>query len=61
MQTTFDPEISEWGNPVPLAEPSIGEFIAGGKPTEGSETSQYLQEEKVTTIALVAASERATA
>jgi hypothetical protein len=49
-----DPWISEWGNP------------AGGKtrhlfregPTRGTETSQYLQEEKSSEIPQVAASER---
>ena len=39
-QQGFDPRISEWGNP-PLV---VGRhrFCAGG--TQGSETSQYLQE-----------------
>jgi len=37
---------------------SSAEFIGGLKPTEGSETSQYLQEEKENSIPLVAASER---
>ena len=37
---------------------SPAEFIGGRKPTGGSETSQYPQEEKETSIPLVAASER---
>ena len=37
---------------------SVSEYIAHGSQTQGSETSQYLQEEKVKTILLVAASER---
>ena len=44
----------------PLANPegSSAEYIGGEKTTQGSEPSQYLQEEKTTVIALVAASER---
>ena len=44
----------------PLANPegSSAEYIGGAKATEGSEPSQYLQEEKTTVIPLVAASER---
>ena len=37
------------------------EFIGGVERTQGSETSQYLQEKKSTEIPLVAASERGTA
>ena len=37
---------------------SVGEYIAAGGHTQGSETSQYLQEKKATAIPLVAASER---
>jgi hypothetical protein len=46
-----------------LANPgeSTAEFIGGRKATQGSEPSQYLQEEKTTVIPLVAASERGTA
>ncbi len=46
-----------------LANPgeSTAEFIGGEKATQGSEPSQYLQEEKTTVIPLVAASERGTA
>ncbi len=40
---TFDPEISEWGNPSDLSD------IFGLDPnlhTQGSETSKYLEENK---------------
>jgi hypothetical protein len=37
------------------------EFIGGVKPTQGSEPSQYLEEEKATAIPKVAASEIGTA
>ncbi len=37
---------------------SPAEFIGRTKLTEGTETSKYLQEEKETSISLVAASER---
>ena len=40
---------------------SSAEFIGGRKPTGGSETSQYPQEKKETSIPPVAASERGTA
>ena len=47
----------------PLANPegSTAEYIGGVKATQGSEPSQYLQEEKTIVIPLVAASERGTA
>ncbi len=57
-QISFDPGISEWGNPhgfismYPLAE-----YIGFRRRTEGSETSQYLQEKKSIEIPVVAASE----
>ena len=46
-----------------LANPgeSIAEYIGGEKITQGSEPSQYLQEQKTKVIPLVAASERGTA
>ena len=46
-----------------LANPgeSSAEYIGGEKATQGSEPSQYLQEEKTIVIPLVAASERGTA
>ena len=37
------------------------EYIGGCEPTQGSEPSQYLEEEKTTVIPLVAASERGAA
>jgi hypothetical protein len=40
------------------APSSSAEFIGRRKRTEGTETSQYLQEKKETSISLVAASER---
>ena len=36
----------EWGNPGDECRLSSAEFIGGAKPTQGSETSQYPQEEK---------------
>ena len=47
----------------PLANPegSTTESIGGEKTTQGSEPSQYLQEQKTKVIPLVAASERGTA
>ena len=44
----------------PLANPegSSAEYIGGVKITQGSEPSQYLQEQKTIVIPLVAASER---
>ena len=47
------------GQPIPgYAGIQPGEYIAWYEKTEGIETSQYLQEKKVPTIFLVAASER---
>ena len=50
------------GKPA-LANPgeSFAEYIGDEKATQGSEPSQYLQEEKTIVIPLVAASERGTA
>ena len=46
-----------------MGEPYIllPEYIGQKEQTEGSEPSQYLEEEKTTVIPLVAASERGTA
>ena len=46
-----------------LANPgeSFAEYIGDEKATQGSEPSQYLQEQKTKVIPLVAASERGTA
>ena len=46
-----------WGN----AQSSVTESIGGATRTEGTETSQYLEEQKSTEMASVAASERAEA
>ena len=43
------------------ARSSVTESIGRGTQTEGTETSQYLEEEESNEIAPVAASERATA
>ena len=40
---TFDPEISEWGNPDPL---DLSFPSQEKERTQGSETSQYLEEQK---------------
>ena len=55
----FDPEISEWGNPLvgDCENPSVSK-VAGEERTEGTETSKYLEEKKSKEILLVAASER---
>ena len=53
-----DPRMSEWGNPA-VAIPSP--HLSGVERTRGTETSQYPQEEKITMIAPVVASERARA
>ena len=45
----FDPEMSEWGNPLlRIATVSQSEFIGLVKRTRGSETSQYPEEKKTT-------------
>jgi hypothetical protein len=59
-QTSFDPGMSEWGNPASLGNQmasSAGECIARVKLTQGTETSKYLEERKSTETPLVAASE----
>ena len=53
-----DPRMSEWGNPAG-AIPSHRRH--GGGRTRGTETSKYPEEEKITMIAQVVASERAVA
>jgi hypothetical protein len=50
--------MSEWGNPGDECRLSTPEFIGCEKPTQGSETSQYLQEKKSIEIPLVVASEK---
>jgi hypothetical protein len=51
-----DPRMTEWGNPAnrEVRHPERKR----GKPTRGTETSQYLEEKKSTEILLVAVSER---
>ena len=52
--------MSEWGNPAGLGNqipPSIAECIGYVRRTQGTETSQYLQERKSTETPSVAASE----
>ena len=60
-QAGFDPRMSEWGNPGDECRLSSSEYIGREKPTQGSETSQYLQEEKSIEIPPVVASEKGTA
>ena len=52
-QERIDPGVSEWGNPRAW----MARTPRGG-PTRGTETSQYPQEKKETSIPRVAASER---
>ena len=56
--TGFDPEISEWGNPRRDYLPARSEFIATRQPSQGTETSKYLDERKAKATPLVVASER---
>jgi hypothetical protein len=49
------------GQPGRAYLPAVSEFIAGERPTQGTETSKYLEEKKATAIPLVAASERGAA
>ena len=58
LATSFDPGVSEWGNPIREIVLSWTEFIGPVKRTQGTETSKYLEEKKSTEIFLVAASER---
>jgi len=47
VQTTFDPGISEWGNPARfIARYPPTESIGRWRLTQGTETSKYLEEEK---------------
>src|SRR5512139_1655799 len=56
--TGCDPEISEWGNPRWDNQPSHTEYIGVWKPSQGTETSKYLDERKSKETPLVVASER---
>ena len=55
-QTSFDPQISEWGNPAERS--SHAEYIGVRKQTRRTDTSQYPEEKKSTETPQVAASER---
>ena len=59
--TGFDPEISEWGNPRRDYLPAHGEYITMWQPSQGTETSKYLDERKSKETPLVVASERGSA
>ena len=50
----FDPEISEWGNPILV----MRDDRRKSEPTEGTETSKYLQERTSIETPSVVASER---
>jgi hypothetical protein len=58
LATSFDPRISEWGDPTGVILLSGTEYIGTKKRTGGTETSKYPEEKKSTEISLVAASER---
>ena len=47
MQTTGDPQISEWGNLFRVFGISADEFIVSGGETRGTETSQYPQGKEI--------------
>lgn len=60
VQTTVNPGISEWGNPLSLGNQMVvrmAECIGHDERTMGTETSQYHQERKSIETPLVAASE----
>jgi hypothetical protein len=49
------------GQPGRVYLPAHGEYIAVWQPTQGTETSKYLEEKKANAIPSVVASERGTA
>ncbi len=53
---TFDPEISEWGNPN--WQTQFIPRLSRGRHTWGSKTFQYPEEKRTIVISLVAASEK---
>jgi hypothetical protein len=58
VHLTFDPQISEWGNPHRIMPVHfLFESIEEKKTTWGTETSKYPEEKKSTEIPRVAASE----
>ena len=56
MRATFDPEISEWGNPA-LYSVIPHRIHRCGEQTQGTETSKYLEERTSTETPSVVASE----
>ena len=60
LQTSFDPKISEWGNPpwVISGYSNLKFKIGLGSDTQRIETSKYLVEKKTNVISLVVASEK---
>jgi hypothetical protein len=56
--TGCDPEVSEWGNPSRDYLPARDEYIVTRQPSQGTETSKYLDEKKAKATPLVVASER---
>ena len=56
--TGIEPGISESGNRAAMSRQSRDEYIVSRWPTQGTETSQYLEEKKSTEIPQVVASER---
>ena len=58
LATSFDPRISEWGNPIREILSSMTEYIGHEKRTWRTETSKYPEEKKSTEISQVVASER---
>ena len=57
MQMIFDPQMSEWGNPVWWTHIIHTPIHNVWKGTGGTETSKYPEEKKETSISKVAASE----
>ena len=54
---SFDPEISEWGNPLEKTSSIHTPINNVWKGTRGTETSKYPEEKKEKSISKVAASE----
>ncbi len=61
LQTSIDPEMSEWGNPARITSSSRTEYIGARKRTRRTETSKYPEEEKTRVIPRVVAIEMGTA
>ena len=58
VSTTFDPTISEWGNPIMS---NYDDPVFDRRGTGGTEISQYPEEKKTNAISLVATSEKESA